>query len=184
MPITREECLSNAHDFELWAKQAASESDRVNFLAMASLWTRLALNAGNGPTSANVVSLALANAAIPPPCYRTAVRPTPVPSALSKLPPNLADAEQELIGRAICFCFPGSSGPFMKIALKERLCNGRDFERNVASSVVALFPERSAHVVSRPRNTSLKLADLEQENADLRRYVVDLALQIQDLKIR
>ena len=55
--ITQEECLSNAHDFERWAKQACSESDRATFVAMASLWAQLARNAASKPTSDNVVNL-------------------------------------------------------------------------------------------------------------------------------
>jgi hypothetical protein len=57
MTITQEECLSNAHDFERWAKQASNETDRATFVAMASLWTRLALNTGFQPID-NVVDLA------------------------------------------------------------------------------------------------------------------------------
>ena len=59
---------------------------------------------------------------------------------------------------------------------------------NFSSSVVVLFPERSKAAQERSRNLpappeSLKfLTQLEQENAELRRYVVELALQIQDLK--
>jgi hypothetical protein len=59
---------------------------------------------------------------------------------------------------------------------------------NAASSVVVLFPERSraprGHVCDAPANpeTVKTLAELEQENAELRRHVVDLALKIQELK--
>jgi hypothetical protein len=52
------------------------------------------------------------------------------------------------------------------------------------SSVVVLFPERSAFVASHPRKALSRLAQVKQENADLRRYVVDIALQIQNLKIK
>jgi hypothetical protein len=65
--------------------------------------------------------------------------------------------------------------------MEECLSNARDFERTVASSVVVSFPERLARVASRLLQNS-KLAQLEQENADLRRYAVGLALQIQDLQ--
>jgi hypothetical protein len=53
----------------------------------------------------------------------------------------------------------------------------QNFPRNVAPSVVVPFPKRN--VASHPLS---KLAQVEQENTDLRRYVVDLALQIQSLK--
>jgi hypothetical protein len=67
------------------------------------------------------------------------------------------------------------------MAAEPCLRNARDLERN-DTSVVVLFPERSAFVASHPRKTLSRLAQVEQENADLRRYVVDLALQIQNLK--
>jgi hypothetical protein len=51
----------------------------------------------------------------------------------------------------------------------------QNFARN--SSVVVPFPKRN--VASHPLS---KLAQVEQENAELRRYVVDLVLQIQNLK--
>jgi hypothetical protein len=53
----------------------------------------------------------------------------------------------------------------------------QDFTRNVASSVVVPFRKRN--VASHPLS---KLVQVEQENAELRRYVADLALQIQNLK--
>jgi hypothetical protein len=68
------------------------------------------------------------------------------------------------------------------MAAEPCLRNARDLERNAPSSVIVLFPERSAFVASHPRKTLSRLAQVEQENADLRRYVVDLALQIQNLK--
>lgn len=54
---------------------------------------------------------------------------------------------------------------------------------NAAASVALLFPER---ISSAPTESdTLKLvACLELENAELRRQVVELALQIQDLKER
>jgi hypothetical protein len=60
--------------------------------------------------------------------------------------------------------------------------------RSAASSVVVLFPGRSrilrrrlGDAAARPE-TATMLAELEQENAELRRHVVDLALEIQELK--
>jgi hypothetical protein len=53
------------------------------------------------------------------------------------------------------------------------LCQGD--RRSQRYPVVVPFPKGAARVVSRRSH-------LEQENADLRRYVVDLALQIQELK--
>ena len=101
---------------------------------------------------------------------------------VSGTPLTRGDAEQERSARSYIFYWPASWGPFMTITLKSCLSNVCDFERDVASSVVVPFPERSARVALRPCKTSSKLAQLEQENTDLRRYVVDLALQIQDLK--
>jgi hypothetical protein len=48
--------------------------------------------------------------------------------------------------------------------------------RNVASSVVVPFPKRNV-----ASHTLSQLAQVEQENAQLRRYAADLALQIQNL---
>jgi hypothetical protein len=70
----------------------------------------------------------------------------------------------------------------MTTTLELRLSNVCDFEQDVASSVVLPFPEPSARVASRPCGPSSNLARLEQENADLRRCVIDLALQIQRLQ--
>lgn len=59
---------------------------------------------------------------------------------------------------------------------------------NVASSVVVLFPERSRIArgnrpsASTSAEAARRLARMEQENAELRRRVVDLALQVQALK--
>jgi hypothetical protein len=53
----------------------------------------------------------------------------------------------------------------------------QNFTRNGAPSVVVPFPKRN--VASHPLST---LAQVEQENAELRRYAVDLALQFQNLK--
>ena len=52
----------------------------------------------------------------------------------------------------------------------------QNFARNVAPSVIVPFPNRNA--ASHPLS---KLAQVEQENAQLRRYAADLALQIQNL---
>lgn len=59
---------------------------------------------------------------------------------------------------------------------------------HVASSVVVLFPERP-RIARGNRLRALtsaeaarRLARMEQENAELRRRVVDLALQVQSLK--
>jgi hypothetical protein len=68
-------------------------------------------------------------------------------------------------------------------ALSNRSLGGR------AASVVLLFPERMLFA-ERMRVASVKpdvlklVASLELENAQLRRQVVELALQIQDLKER
>jgi hypothetical protein len=53
----------------------------------------------------------------------------------------------------------------------------QNFARNVTPSVVVPFPKRNvaSHRLS-------ELAQVEQENAELRRYVAELALQIQNLK--
>ena len=59
---------------------------------------------------------------------------------------------------------------------------------NAASSVVVLFPGPSPILQGRVRDTPADpeavkmLAALEQENAELRRHVVDLALEIQELR--
>jgi hypothetical protein len=62
---------------------------------------------------------------------------------------------------------------------------------NLASSVVVLFPEgssttreRSSRSVPARPHTLSSLARMEEENAALRSRVVELALQIQDLKER
>jgi hypothetical protein len=62
---------------------------------------------------------------------------------------------------------------------------------NLASSVVVLFPEgssatreRSSRSVPARPHTLRSLARMEEENAALRSRVVELALQIQDLKER
>ena len=58
---------------------------------------------------------------------------------------------------------------------------------NAAPSVVVLFPgsprrwRHSDDAPARP-NAVAALAELEQENAELRRHVVNLALEIQELK--
>jgi hypothetical protein len=54
---------------------------------------------------------------------------------------------------------------------------------NRAASVVLLFPERMRIAQAQPDAVKL-VACLELENAELRRQVVELALQIQDLKER
>jgi hypothetical protein len=56
---------------------------------------------------------------------------------------------------------------------------------NAASSVVVLFPEHSRNLGrhgSAVKPETVLLAELEQENEELRRRVVDLALGIQELK--
>lgn len=59
---------------------------------------------------------------------------------------------------------------------------------NVTSSVVVLFPERPRIAPGNRRSASTsaeaarRLARMEQENVELRRRVVDLALQVQALK--
>jgi len=54
---------------------------------------------------------------------------------------------------------------------------------NRAASVVVLFPERS-HGAQAGSDVAKLAAFLELENAELRRQVVELALQIQELKER
>jgi hypothetical protein len=54
---------------------------------------------------------------------------------------------------------------------------------NRSAAVIVLFPERSRVGQARPDVLNL-VASLELENVKLRRQVVELALQIQDLKER
>jgi len=54
---------------------------------------------------------------------------------------------------------------------------------NRGATVIVLFPERLRAGQTRPDALSL-VASLELENVELRRQVVELALQIQDLKER
>jgi hypothetical protein len=63
-----------------------------------------------------------------------------------------------------------------------RALSSRPFA-NRAASVVLLFPERSRIAAAEPDALQL-VACLELENAELHRQVVELALQIQDLKER
>jgi len=63
-----------------------------------------------------------------------------------------------------------------------RALSNRSFAGRTAS-VVLLFPERMRVASATPALLKL-VASLELENAELRRQVVELALQIQDLKER